>query len=118
MTHNRPPVPPAEQWPLLTGPDCPRCDRPTDVEWIGSATSLDGTEVSVWHCHACPADWTIRTTLWPVLDGPDCPTCDRPGTVWAALDPDEGGDLWICPDGHEFTLTPEGLIILPGEGAA
>ncbi|GLZ14186.1 hypothetical protein Acsp04_44210 [Actinomadura sp. NBRC 104425] len=114
---NAEPRPLAEQWPLLTAPDCPTCQRPADVVFIGPATTCDGTEVNVWHCRTCPADWAIPVTHWPVQDGPDCPYCLTPATCWAAIDPDNAGDLWTCQNGHEFTLTPEGLIILPGDAA-
>ncbi|XVQ08117.1 hypothetical protein ACQP1W_36945 [Spirillospora sp. CA-255316] len=109
--------PPAEHWPLLTPPDCPTCQRPADVVFIGPATALDGPEVNVWRCRACPADWTIPVTHWPVLDGPGCPNCQSTVTCWAALDLDQWGDLWVCEHGREFTLTPEGLIILPEDAA-
>lgn len=109
--------PPAEQWPVVQEPDCPTCQTTSQVVFIGPATFLDGGEANVWHCRACPADWAIPITRWPVNDGPDCPYCDRPGTVWAALAPDDLGDLWVCEHAHEFVLTPEGLIILPEEAA-
>jgi hypothetical protein len=105
--------PPAEQWPVLQPSYCPTCQTTADVVFIGPATTLTGTQVNVWRCRACPADFTIAITHWPVLDGPDCPYCDSTATAWAALEPDQGGDLWTCPRGHEFVLTPEGLIILP-----
>ncbi|GLZ09610.1 hypothetical protein Acsp03_70760 [Actinomadura sp. NBRC 104412] len=105
--------PPAEQWPVLGGPDCPTCQRWTEVTFIAPTTTLDGTDLNTWHCRACRTDWAIPITRWPVLDGPGCPTCHSTATCWAALDPDQGGDLWLCEHGHEFVLTPEGLIILP-----
>ncbi|WP_412516481.1 hypothetical protein K8Z49_37915 [Actinomadura madurae] len=113
MTHNPAGVPPVEQWPLLTPPDCPTCQRPTGTAWIGPATMANGAEVNVWHCRACPADWAIPVIHWPVLDGPECPFCLTPVTCWAALAPDALGDLWTCEHGHEFVLTPEGLVIPP-----
>jgi hypothetical protein len=114
MTPNPAALPPVEQWPMVTPPDCPTCQRPTDVVWIGPATfgtGTDGAEVNVWRCRACPADWFIPVTYWPVLDGPACPYCRTEVTCWAALALDHGGDLWTCEHGHEFALTPEGLII-------
>lgn len=117
MTHNPPDTPPVEQWPLLAAPDCPTCQRPTEVAWIGPATLADGAEVNVWRCRACPADFSIPAVYWPVLDGPDCPHCHTEVTCWAALAPDALGDLWTCEHGHEFVLTPEGLIVLPEDAA-
>ncbi|TDD67819.1 hypothetical protein [Actinomadura rubrisoli] len=102
--------PPVEQWPMVTPPDCPLCQRPTDVVWIGPATYRDGAEVNAWHCRACRHDWPIPLTRWPVEDGPYCLTED---TSWAALAPDALGDLWTCGNGHEFVLTSGGQIILP-----
>ncbi|WP_433474973.1 hypothetical protein ACQPZP_40900 [Spirillospora sp. CA-142024] len=107
--------PPVEQWPTVTPPDCPLCQRPADAVWIGPATYQDGTEVNVWRCRACRHDWHIPTRHWPVLNGPDCPYCLTKDTCWAAHAPDVPGDLWTCDNGHEFVLTPEGLIILPEE---
>ncbi|MFF5265384.1 hypothetical protein ACFY4C_41420 [Actinomadura viridis] len=117
MTHNPPPYPPPEQWPLLTGPDCRRCQDPAEVVRVGPTTTLTGTQVNVWHCRACLADWTIPVTHWPVLDGPNCPHCDTTVTCWAAIAPDYLGDLWLCEHGHEFVLTPEGLVIISEDGA-
>lgn len=117
MTPNPPEFPPVEQWPLFTPPDCPTCQCPADVAWIGPATLADGAQVNVWRCRACPADWHIPVTRWPVQDGPDCPYCRTEVTCWAALAPDHTGDLWTCQHGHEFVLTPEGLIILPEDAA-
>ena len=109
--------PPPEHWPLLTPPDCPTCQRPSEVVYIGPATTLGG-EVNVWRCRACPADWTIPVTYWPVDDGPPCPRCTST-TCWAAIDPDHLGDLWVCACGHELVLTREGIVITPGhEGAS
>ncbi|MFG2002113.1 hypothetical protein ACGFNU_23475 [Spirillospora sp. NPDC048911] len=124
MTHNQPPVPasfpPPDQWPILTGPHCPACqtDAPGDVVWIGTANDLDtGDKVHLWTCRACCTDWTIPITHWPILDGPDCPYCATESTFWAAIDPDHDGDLWMCEQGHEFVLTPEGVIVLPEDAA-
>lgn len=105
--------PPVEQWPMVSPPDCPRGQHHADVVWIGPATYQDGAEVNVWRCRVCRHDWPIRITRWPVEDGPDCPYCRTEDTCWAALAPDTSGDLWTCGNGHEFVLTPEGLIILP-----
>jgi hypothetical protein len=111
MTHN----PPATLWPSPTGPDCPSCAHDT-TDWSGTARSLDDpdTIVHLWQCPACRAEWTIRVTCWPVLDGPDCPVCEIPETRWTGIDPDHHGDTWTCPAGHEFVLTPEGFIYVPG----
>ena len=122
MTHNPPyvppNVPPVTQWPVMLAPDCPDCQRPDDVTWYAPAISLDtGAEVNLWQCGACCAVWPIPVTRWPVLDGPDCPYCLTPVTCWAAIDPDNAGDLWTCEHGHEFTLTPDGLIIRAEDAA-
>ncbi|MES9606169.1 hypothetical protein [Actinomadura sp. NPDC000929] len=117
MTPNPPELPPVEQWPIITGPDCPLCERPADVVYIGPATTPAGKAVTCWQCRACRHDWTIRAHHWPVQDGPDCPYCLTEVTCWAALAPDTPGDLWTCHNGHEFVLTPEGLIILPEDAA-
>ncbi|TDB71687.1 hypothetical protein E1264_42320 [Actinomadura sp. KC216] len=106
--------PPAEHWPTGAPPDCPTCERPTEVVFIGPATLADFTEVNVWRCRACPADWYIPVTRWPVTNGPNCPYCHDQGTCWAAHAPDVPGDLWSCEDGHEFVLTHEGIVITPG----
>jgi hypothetical protein len=117
MTHHPPIFPPDQQWPVPVAPDCPTCARPTGVTWIGNATTNGGADLSVWHCRTCPTTWTIPATHWPVLDGPDCPYCYTAVTCWAALDPDHAADLWTCEHGHEFILTPEGMIILPEDVA-
>ncbi|GGT58137.1 hypothetical protein [Actinomadura citrea] len=117
MPHNPPEFPPVEQWPVLAAPDCPTCQCPADVAWIGPATSATGTEANVWHCRSCRAEIYVPVTHWPVLDGPDCPYCRTVVTCWAALALDIPGDLWTCEHGHEFVLTPEGLIILPEDAA-
>ncbi|WP_207945051.1 hypothetical protein, partial [Actinomadura rubrisoli] len=109
------PYPPADQWPVLQPPDCPTCQTPTEVVFIGPADRLDGGQTNVWHCHACPTDWAIPVTRWPVADGPDCPYCLTECTSWAALDPDRHGDLWTCHNGHEFVLTLDGTVITPGK---
>ncbi|MDL4772482.1 hypothetical protein [Actinomadura xylanilytica] len=116
MTQNPPPFPPVQQWPVLDGPDCPFCARPDHVRWAGPAT-YPGAEVTGWECRNCLGTWTISITHWPVLDGPDCPHCLTPVTCWAAIEPDHHGDLWTCEHGHEFVLTPEGLVILPEDAA-
>ncbi|KAB2347257.1 hypothetical protein [Actinomadura rudentiformis] len=106
--------PPVDQWPVLQPPDCPTCQATTGVVFIGPADRIDGGTVNLWHCRACPADWTTPITHWPVLDGPDCPYCNSTDTCWAAIAPDHRGDLWTCPQDHEFVLTPEGIVITPG----
>ncbi|QKW35002.1 hypothetical protein HUT06_13990 [Actinomadura sp. NAK00032] len=118
-TPTPPELPPADQWPILTGPDCPNCDVPDDVTWQGAATDLDygGAPVHLWQCGGCCAEWAIPAHHWAVLDGPDCPYCRTEVTCWAALAPDALGDLWTCEHGHEFVLTPEGRIILPEDAA-
>ena len=113
MTNSSSDMPPPEHWPVVTPPDCPLCQRHTDVAWIGPATYRDGTDVNAWHCHGCRHDWHIPVTRWSVDDGPDCPTCLTAVTGWAAMDPDRRGDRWICRNGHEFVLTDEGLVIVP-----
>ena len=122
MTHHPPILPPIEQWPLILPPDCPHCGRPDDVDWTRTTPAPpgefgDAAQVNRWQCRACRAEWAIPVTRWPVLDGPDCPTCLTPVTYWAALAPDHYGDLWVCRYGHEFVLTPDGLIFLPWETA-
>ncbi|GAA2631032.1 hypothetical protein SMC26_23695 [Actinomadura fulvescens] len=109
--------PPADQWPVLNAPDCPTCQTTTDVVFIGPADRIDGGQVNVWHCRTCPADWTIPVTHWPVTSGPACPYCHTAVTCWAAIEPDQLGDLWLCEHGHEYVLTPEGLVITPGDEA-
>lgn len=80
-------------------PACPACQTPTTVVYIGPADRLDGGQATVWHCRICPHDFAI------------------PATCWAAINPDRLGDLWTCQHSHEFVLTPEGLVITPGDGA-
>ncbi|MFI0367572.1 hypothetical protein ACH35V_06805 [Actinomadura sp. 1N219] len=109
--------PPVQQWPIVTPPDCPLCDRPADVVFIGPATLYDGAEVNAWHCRACRHDWHIPVTRWPVEDGPNCPHCLTRDTFWAALALDIPGDLWHCTYGHEFVLTPAGDIVRPQDAA-
>ncbi|WUI00958.1 hypothetical protein OHR68_03810 [Spirillospora sp. NBC_00431] len=106
-------TPPVQQWPILTPPDCPTCQRPADVVWDGPAT-LAGVDLNAWHCDACSDFWDIPVTHWPVTDGPDCPYCRTEVTCWAALAPDTLGDLWTCEHGHEFVLTFDGFVITPG----
>jgi hypothetical protein len=114
MPHNPLIFPPVANWPILTPPDCPTCRTCTDVTWTGHATDMDdGSPVLLWECRACTADWCIPTQYWPVLDGADCPYCASPNTCWATVAPEHPGDLWTCDYGHEFVLTPEGLIITP-----
>ncbi|MGP4030257.1 hypothetical protein [Actinomadura sp. 3N407] len=109
--------PPVEQWPMVTPPDCPLCQRPADVVWIGPATYTGGAEVNVWHCRGCRHDWHIPVTRWPVESGPDCPYCLTKVTCWAAHAPDTPGDLWTCENAHEFVLTPDGDIVQPKDAA-
>jgi len=119
MTHNPPDTPPVEQWPLLAAPDCPTCQRPTEVAWIGPATLADGAQVNVWRCRASPRRLLHpRRLLGPSSTGPNCPhSPPTEVTCWAALAPDALGDLWTCEHGHEFVLTSEGLIVLPEDAA-
>ncbi|WP_067475301.1 hypothetical protein [Actinomadura hibisca] len=113
-----PPLPPSAQWPALIGPWCPMCDRADRMRWTGAGHDPDGTDINTWRCRGCGTELWTETTWWPVYDGPDCPTCHTPVTCWGAIAPDHLGDLWLCEYAHEFILTPEGLIVLPGEDAA
>ncbi|WP_433467014.1 hypothetical protein [Spirillospora sp. CA-128828] len=112
-------LPPVEQWPILTGPDCPDCGATDYVRWRGSALGLDynGDPVNLWECGECCGEWAVPAHHWPVTDGPDCPYCRTDVTCWATLAPDVPGDLWTCHNGHEFVLTLEGLIVLPEDAA-
>ncbi|MEW2353063.1 hypothetical protein [Spirillospora sp. NPDC029432] len=112
------PFPPVHHWPVLSAPDCPTCQTHTEVVYTGLADRLDGGQATVWHCRPCSTDFAILATRWPVTEGPDCPYCGTDATTWAAIEPDRMGDLWLCGYGHEFVLTPEGLIVPPGGEAA
>lgn len=111
-------LPPVEHWPMILPPDCPACDGTDHVNYSGPATSLeDDGPVMLWECGECCAEWAIPAHHWPVLDGPDCPYCASVFTCWATYAPEHCGDLWLCEHGHEFVLTPEGLIVLPEDAA-
>ncbi|MFC4906604.1 hypothetical protein [Actinomadura gamaensis] len=123
MTHHIPDMPPTDQWPIPDGADCAYCDSNQHTRWTGYEFHQYSEPVAwiperhIWRCRACGAETRTPVTYWPTDDGPDCPTCLSPVTCWATFDPDHDGDLWICEHAHEFTLTPEGIVI-PRTGEA
>ncbi|MCP2343391.1 hypothetical protein [Actinomadura rupiterrae] len=116
MTHHIPDMPPTGQWPIPDGADCAGCSSNQHTRWAGYDFTVTPA-LHLWRCRACRAVTRTPVTYWPANDGPDCPSCLSAVTCWATFDPDHAGDLWICENAHEFTLTPEGIVI-PRTGEA